>query len=84
MLALLTLLELIILLVVAWRMANAPDPYMKASSESPLPTSIPPPTLTKSQLNTQALLRWQDSFDLLEARSNGTSRSGRSKEGQGK
>lgn len=54
----------------------------------PSPETVDPPapmpiTLTKSQLNTQALLRWQDSFDSLEARTNGTSRSGRSQEGKG-
>lgn len=88
MLALLTLAELIILLGVAWRMANAQNAYLKPSREFPRPTlstpKTPTPVLTKSQANTQALLRWQHYFDLLEETANGTQGSRRSEEGQGK
>lgn len=69
----LILLELMVLLAMGYRMMMNMRPF-QTSPELLLPSPVTY-TLTKSQENTQALLRWQDSFDLLEARANVTSRS---------
>lgn len=85
MLAYLVLLELIILLVLAARMSNREPMNQRSLSRPPrlsTPTT-PVPVLTKSQANTQALLRWQHCFDLLEENANGTPGTGRGQESEG-
>lgn len=75
MMVMVILLELTILLVGAcvihWRRNRSPEYTLPPRSTSPTQS----PQMTKSQRNTRDLLRWQHIFDLMEAQSNGTSRS---------